>query len=59
MAVSPPRVKLRKLGYSPAKNIYIEMRVGRMNTNDTAAHAAELGAMDPSQPSLTLRVSFG
>ena len=38
--------EMRKLGYSPGKNIHIEMRIGRMNTNDSAAHAAELGAMD-------------
>ena len=38
--------EMRKLGYSPGKNIHIEMRVARRNTNDTAAHAAELGAMD-------------
>jgi putative ABC transport system substrate-binding protein len=38
--------EMRKLGYIPGKNIHVEMRVGRMNTNDTAVHAAELGAMD-------------
>jgi putative ABC transport system substrate-binding protein len=38
--------EMRKLGYSAGENIHVEMRVGRMNTNDTAAHAAELGAMD-------------
>ena len=38
--------ELRKLGYSPGKNIHLEMRVARRNTNDTAVHAAELGAMD-------------
>ena len=38
--------EMRKLGYSPGKNIHIEMRVGRMYTSDTAAHAAELGVMD-------------
>src|SRR5215212_1876035 len=38
--------EMHRLGYSPGKNIHIEMRVGRINTNDTAAHAAELGAMD-------------
>jgi putative tryptophan/tyrosine transport system substrate-binding protein len=38
--------EMRTLGYSPGKNIHIEMRIGRMNTNDSAIHAAELGAMD-------------
>jgi putative ABC transport system substrate-binding protein len=38
--------EMRKLGYSAGKNIHIEMRIGRMNTNDSAVHAAELGAMD-------------
>jgi len=38
--------EMRKLGYLPGKNIHIEMRIGRMNTNDMTAHAAELGAMD-------------
>jgi putative tryptophan/tyrosine transport system substrate-binding protein len=38
--------EMRKLGYSLGKNIHIELRVGRRNTNDAAAHAAELGAMD-------------
>jgi putative ABC transport system substrate-binding protein len=39
--------EMRKLGYSPGGNIQIEIRIAaRMNTNDTAAHAAELGAMD-------------
>jgi putative ABC transport system substrate-binding protein len=38
--------ELQKLGYSPGRNIHIEVRLGRMNTNDTMAHAAELGAMD-------------
>ena len=38
--------EMRKLGYSPGKNIHIETRIGRMNTNDTTVHAAELGAMD-------------
>jgi len=39
--------EMRKLGYVPGKNIQIEIRIAaRMNTNDTAAHAAELGAMD-------------
>jgi putative ABC transport system substrate-binding protein len=38
--------EMHKLGYSPGKNIQIEMRIGRRNSNDTAVHAAELGAMD-------------
>ena len=38
--------EMGKLGYVPGKNIQIEMRVARRNTNDTADHAAELGAMD-------------
>jgi putative tryptophan/tyrosine transport system substrate-binding protein len=38
--------EMRKLGYSPGKNIHIEIRVGRMYTADTAAHAAELGTLD-------------
>ena len=37
--------ELAKLGYSPGENIEIEMRLARRNTNDTATHAAELGAM--------------
>jgi len=38
--------EMTKLGYSAGKNIQIEMRIARVNTNDTLAHAAELGAMD-------------
>jgi putative tryptophan/tyrosine transport system substrate-binding protein len=38
--------ELRRLGYFPGKNIHIEMRIARINSNDTAVHAAELGAMD-------------
>ena len=38
--------EMRKLGYSPGKNIHLETRIARWNTNDTAVHAAELGAMD-------------
>jgi putative ABC transport system substrate-binding protein len=38
--------EMGKLGYSPGKNINIEFRIARINTNDTAVHAAELGAMD-------------
>jgi putative tryptophan/tyrosine transport system substrate-binding protein len=38
--------EMQKLGYSPGKNIHLEIRTGRMNSNDAAVHAAELGAMD-------------
>jgi putative ABC transport system substrate-binding protein len=38
--------EMRKLGYSLGKDLLVEMRIGRINTNDTATHAAELGAMD-------------
>ena len=38
--------EMLKLGYSPGKNIHVEVRIGRINTNDSAVHAAELGAMD-------------
>jgi putative ABC transport system substrate-binding protein len=38
--------EIRKLGYVAGQNIQIDVRLGRMNANDTAAHAAELGAMD-------------
>jgi hypothetical protein len=38
--------EMRKLGYALGTNIHIEVRIGRMNTNDAAVHAAELGAMD-------------
>ena len=38
--------EMRQLGYAPGTNIHIEMRIGRRNTNDSAVHAAELGAMD-------------
>ena len=38
--------EMRKLGYALGKNINIEMRLARINTNDTATHAAELGAMN-------------
>ena len=38
--------EMRTLGYAPGKNIHIEVRIGRRNTNDSAVHAAELGAMD-------------
>jgi putative ABC transport system substrate-binding protein len=37
--------EMRKLGYSPGTNIHIETRIARRNTDDTAVHAAELGAM--------------
>ncbi len=38
--------EIQKLGYVPGRNIQIESRIARRNTNDTAVHAAELGAMD-------------
>jgi putative ABC transport system substrate-binding protein len=38
--------EMRKLGYSPGESLHVELRIGRMYTGDTAAHAAELGAMD-------------
>ena len=38
--------EMRVLGYSIGKNVHIEMRLARINTGDTAVHAAELGAMD-------------
>jgi putative ABC transport system substrate-binding protein len=38
--------EMAKLGYVPGKNLHLEKRLGRMNTNDSAVHAAELGAMD-------------
>jgi putative ABC transport system substrate-binding protein len=38
--------EMRKLGYSLGRDIHVEVRLSRMNTRDTAAHAAELGAMD-------------
>jgi putative tryptophan/tyrosine transport system substrate-binding protein len=38
--------EMRQLGYVPGTNVHIEMRIGRMNTNDSSVHAAELGAMD-------------
>jgi putative ABC transport system substrate-binding protein len=37
--------EMRRLGYSPGRDIHVEMRIARWNTNDTAIHAAELGAM--------------
>jgi putative tryptophan/tyrosine transport system substrate-binding protein len=38
--------EIRALGYVPGKNLHVEMRIARINTNDTAVHAAELSAMD-------------
>ena len=38
--------EMQKLGYSPGRNIHLETRIARWNTNDTAVHAAELGAMN-------------
>lgn len=37
--------EIRKLGYSAGENIEIETRLSRANTNDLAAHTAELAAM--------------
>jgi putative ABC transport system substrate-binding protein len=38
--------EMRALGYSPGRDVHVEMRIARANTNDTAVHAAELGGMD-------------
>ena len=38
--------EMRRLGYLPGKTIHLEMRIARINTNDTAVHAVELGTMD-------------
>lgn len=38
--------EMTRLGYVPGRNIQIEMRIARRNTNDTAVHAAELGGMN-------------
>ena len=38
--------EMGKLGYVPGKNLHVELRIARPNTNETAVHAAELGAMD-------------
>lgn len=38
--------EMGKLGYVPGKNLHIELRIAKPNTNETAVHAAELGAMD-------------
>ena len=38
--------EMKRLGYSIGKNLQIEKRIGRINTNDVVTHAAELGAMD-------------
>ena len=37
---------MRQLGYVAGKNIHLEMRLARRNSNDTVVHAAELAAMD-------------
>ena len=37
--------EMRNLGHSPGKTIHIEMRIARINTNDSAVHATELGAL--------------
>ena len=38
--------EMGKLGHSLGKSVHVELRIGRMYTTDTVAHAAELGAMD-------------
>jgi putative ABC transport system substrate-binding protein len=38
--------EMGKLGHSLGKSVHVELRIGRMYTTDTAAHAAELGGMD-------------
>jgi putative ABC transport system substrate-binding protein len=38
--------EMRRLGHVQGRTIHIEMRIARINTNDTAVHAAELAAMD-------------
>lgn len=38
--------EMRRLGYVVGTNIHVEVRVARINTNDTTVHAAELGAMN-------------
>lgn len=38
--------ELRLLGWVPGKNVHLETRVARWNSDDTAVQAAELGAMD-------------
>ena len=38
--------EMGQLGYIAGKNLQIEKRIARINTNDTAIHAAELGAKD-------------
>lgn len=40
------REELRRLGYVEGRNLVLEMRLARPNTGDSAAHAAELTAMD-------------
>ena len=37
--------EMRMLGYVLGTNVHVEMRIARINTNETAVHAAELGAM--------------
>jgi len=44
--ISSFEAEMRALGYTEGGNIQIEMRLARPNTNDTAAHAKELAAMD-------------
>ncbi|MFN2579301.1 MAG: ABC transporter substrate-binding protein [Pyrinomonadaceae bacterium] len=38
--------ELRRLGYVDGQNLVIEKRIARLNTSDTAVHAAELARMD-------------
>src|SRR4026209_994752 len=38
--------EIRRLGYSPGENIHVEMRIGRINTNDAAVASPEFAAMD-------------
>lgn len=40
------RDELRRLGYVEGQNLTLEMRLARPNTGDSAAHVAELVAMD-------------
>jgi putative ABC transport system substrate-binding protein len=44
--ISSFEAEMRALGYTEGGNIHIEMRLARPNTNDTAAHAKELAAID-------------
>ena len=44
--VSAFETEIRKLGLVSGKNLLLEMRLSRPNTDDLAKHAAELAAMD-------------